>query len=704
MLGLLALDPVALRRHDVFALLASSPPTPERPAASWERLARQAGVVGGRGQWEERLSALAAELRSPGGAEAEPWRVAQAHQADALRSFVATLAQRLQPPGEPTWAAHADWARRLLAHVIGGEIRRGRWNRDEQRAAERVDGILERLSRLDAVADLAGPRSTGVDRRVFQAALEAEMADGLTTIGRLGEGLFISPVTLAVGIDADVVIVLGLVEGCLPGGLGDDPLLSDASRRNLGGALATAAERRQRLHHQLLAVAGAAQTVLVASRPRADLRSGRARYSSRWLKGIDTMGTPGPTHQHRSFPAGLHDGLPPASEQEAILGDLHLLTSARRPPARHPVSEADGALRRGFTLVAARGSGRFTAFDGNLAELTAAGADLGPRDPTSASALEAWADCPFAYFVRYLLGVREIDAPDEELSLRPTDRGVLVHAVLDAVIAAHIVGGDVPGPDEPWSAHAHDDLGVALRSWCSEAERRGVVGHPLLWRLEQRRLRRRVDAFLALDRQARSELGVAPDATEMDFGYDAPFTIDLPDGRRLAMVGQVDRVDTGTGTEGATGVVAVIDYKTGRAPSPWEVDPFVGGVRLQLPIYGMAARERLGRPGAQIAAEYWYLHDQRKDRGRRRVDVGPRTLDRLPVVLAHIADAMAAGLFVPHPDEPNPWSRSRCRCCDPDGADTTTLWSQWQSKRADPAVARYLELVEAAPPDTGEPP
>ena len=255
--------------------------------------------------------------------------------------------------------------------------------------------------------------------------------------------------------------------------------------------------------------------------------------------------------------------------------------------------------------------------------------------------------------------MREIDAADEELSLRPTDRGVLVHAVLDAVIAEHIVGDDVPGPDEPWSAGAHDDLGVALRSWCSEAERRGVVGHPLLWRLEQRRLRRRVDAFLALDRQARSELGVAPDATEMDFGYDAPFTIDLPDGRRLTLVGQVDRVDTGTGTEGATGVVAVIDYKTGRAPSPWEVDPFVGGVRLQLPIYGMAARERLGRPGAQIAAEYWYLHDQRKDRGRRRVDVGPRTLDRLPVVLAHIADAMAAGLFVPHPAEPNPWSRSR---------------------------------------------
>jgi RecB family exonuclease len=210
-----------------------------------------------------------------------------------------------------------------------------------------------------------------------------------------------------------------------------------------------------------------------------------------------------------------------------------------------------------------------------------------------------------------------------------------------------------------------------------------------------------VDAFLALDRQARAELGVTPDATEMEFGYDAPFTIDLPDGRRLRLVGKVDRVDTGTG---AAGVVAVIDYKTGRAPSPWEPNPFLGEMRLQLPIYGMAARQRLGRAGAELAAEYWYLHDQRKEGGRRRVEVGPATLDRLPAVLAEIAGAMAAGLFLPHPDEPNPWRRSRCTCCDPDGADTATLWSQWQSKGADPAVAPYVRLIAGAPANGGEPP
>ena len=83
-----------------------------------------------------------------------------------------------------------------------------------------------------------------------------------------------------------------------------------------------------------------------------------------------------------------------------------------------------------------------------------------------------------------------------------------------------------------------------------------------------------------------------------------------------------------------------------------------------------------------MAAEYWYLHDQRKDRGSRLpVDVergnagpagrGPRRHRR----------RHGAGLFVPHPDEPDPWRRARCACCDPDGADTATVWGQWQPKR-----------------------
>ena len=56
----------------------------------------------------------------------------------------------------------------------------------------------------------------------------------------------------------------------------------------------------------------------MASRPLADLRTGSARYASRWLAGLERA-APGPHRPPHLVPHGLHDGLPPASEQEAGL-------------------------------------------------------------------------------------------------------------------------------------------------------------------------------------------------------------------------------------------------------------------------------------------------------------------------------------------------------------------------------------------------
>ena len=104
-----------------------------------------------------------------------------------------------------------------------------------------------------------------------------------------------------------------------------------------------------------------------------------------------------------------------------------------------------------------------------------------------------------------------------------------------------------------------------------------------------------------------------------------------------------------------------------------------------------------------MVAEYWHLNDQHDLRKRLAVDVDPSTMARLSEVVAAIVDGIADGLFVPHPDEPDPWRRARCPYCDPDGADTATLWGQWQHKRRDLVLEGYRRLVDDLDDDaTGE--
>ena len=285
--------------------------------------------------------------------------------------------------------------------------------------------------------------------------------------------------------------------------------------------------------------------------------------------------------------------------------------------------------------------------------------------------------------------MREPDRLHDLLTLRPADRGILVHAVLETVVTATVAGGGVPGPGEPWPESVQTALLAELDARCRAAEQRGIVGAPLHWRQEQRRLRRRLAGFLTMDLEARTALSVTPSVAELSFGRDTPVELALPGGEVLALTGQVDRVDVGEGR------VAVIDYKTGRyRPEPGEAeDPLLGGRRLQLPVYGLAASRHLDLEDAEVVAEYWYLDHQRDGRSRQAVTLDEPLLERLGEVLATITYAIGTGLFVPHPDPPDPWRRARCPYCDPDGADTATLWSQWQHKQDDPALAPYLALV-----------
>jgi hypothetical protein len=718
-LDLLALPMADFRRQDVFTWLSAAPILHEgrwAPTTAWERLSREAAVVAGRFDWDHHLTRLAdaAEARA-GELEAddeEPeWKAHQERQraarARSLRTFVLDAIDDLGRAARGTrrWSEHASWARRRLHALLGPATRRGgdhdAWPEPERRAAERVEQAIDRLGALDDVEE-------PVALEVFTRTLEVELESDLGRVGRFGDGVLVGSVEMGIGLDLDLVVVLGMAEGSFPATVRDDSLLPDRERRAGGDELPLRAHRVDRQHRQLVAsLAGARQQLLCI--PRGDLRRSAERMPSRWaLDAATQLAATGTRWWSRdlldgrapwlghvaSFDAGLRHLRVPATEQEhrlrALLAEGGALDRT-----------TDDVTARGAALLAGRRSARFTRYDGNLAGQPVPS----PVDrPTSPTRLERWATCPHAHLVQDLLQAGPVENPEDALMITPIDKGSLVHEALERFLLEVLArpAERRPGSAAPWSTDDHrllEEIGSAL---CDTYEARGLTGRPLYWRRDRRRILDDLAWFLVEDSRWRGATGTTPLAVELGFGFDdglAAVAVPLPDGRSLAVRGKVDRIDLGD-----DGHLVVLDYKTGKSDRFRKLsgdNPVVGGTKLQLPIYGLAARQHQGRPDAPVRAEYWFV-TTRGGFERPGYDITDEVLEATRTTLGEIVDGIEHGVFAPRPALVGSTSIFvDCEICDPDGLGTVELRKAWERKRHDPALARYAQLAE--PVDLGEP-
>ena len=127
----------------------------------------------------------------------------------------------------------------------------------------------------------------------------------------------------------------------------------------------------------------------------------------------------------------------------------------------------------------------------------------------------------------------------------------------------------------------------------------------------------------------------------------------------------------------------MIDYKTGRARSSQRRTRSSAATSVCSSRSTPSPRgDLLGRPDAEVVAEYWHLHDQHDRRKRLPVDVDPPTLARLAEVLAAIVDGIAAGLFVARTrTRRTPGGAPAAPTAIPTAPTPPTLWGQWQHKR-----------------------
>jgi RecB family exonuclease len=714
LLGLLELGDgdadAPLRRDDVMAWLAAAPirdpaSGQEVPAAAWDTLSRRAGVVGGRGQWRERLGrelerrrvehqAVAEQLGAEGedtDADALARLDAELERVVALRSFVEALAEDLRPPEPPTWRAFADWAGAKLDRYLGSVAA---WPDREREAYQAVLAAVDRLSELDRLGT-----TVTLDR--FARAAAAELQGSTGTTGRYGEGVFVGPLPLLAGVDVDVVLVLGMAEGILPGRPGEDVLLPQPEREAVGGRLAITESRTdEQLRRYLTAVSGAQQRVLLF--PRSDLRQTRTLIPSRWLleaatalagrpagapplspDELDQLLVPGagddlhqPFSTVASFSAGFAAAGQPASTHELDLADLSAWTGAGADLADHPIV-AESFLAAGVAAARARLGVALTAFDGQVSDLGLPGSSADA--PVSATGLEQYAQCPRRYLLERVLAVGSDERPEEIAALSPLARGNLVHGIVETFIQGVIEG----------QPRTLDRLLALAEVRFAEAEADGLTGRPLRWRYERQLMRRELRRFYAEDH-------LSPLATELAFGAkgEPPVAVDLPGGRQVNFRGRIDRVDR----DGDGGLV-VTDYKTGKAydPKKLEETTVMYGTRLQLPLYGQAARQQFAAEAGQVCTQYWYI-SERGNFHRAGYVLDESRWDTFVAAVDTIVDGVTGGRFPGRPGEPD-WrpdgeSWTNCRYCAYDRLCPTDRARQWDQKRGWPALAAYVAMAE----------
>ena len=720
LLGALDVADHGWRRDEVIAWLSGAPirlgtsdhagaTAATVPATQWDDRSRRAGITAGYDLWLDHLDRHAAELTAElelladddDETEARRRRRRRAlDQTAELRDFLVELATWLAPedPAE-TWSGWAGWAERFLRRYLRPA---SWWPDDEVQALTDIADGLARLRVLDEV-------DPGPDAARFRRALETDLDQPAPSTRRFGHGVLVGPVDAVVGLDLDAVFVVGMTDGAFPARVRDDALLGDDERAAASPELPRRADRGLQAKRTYLAALAAAPDRTI-SYARGDQRRGREQRPSRWL--LESLGALagrrlfsrdvehlGPVEGFRWVPsmtAAVRAQVEPASPADHDRRDLLVWFDRHGHLDGHPLTRADPVLRLGLAARHDRRRPGFTRYDGRVARIAAPSpVERGALAPTS---LEHYATCPRRYFFDSVLRIDVPQRPEDVQRISPMDRGNLVHEVLERFIDEQVARprAERIRPDQPWSAADRARLDVITDEVVDWFEQQGLTGRALLWELDQVSIRRDLHAFLDADDAYRAQAGVVPERAELRFRPDdgTPVVVELSAGRRLQFKGSADRVDLAD-----DGAIVVLDYKTGSDRSFRDIDdadPTVRGTKLQLPVYGLAARSRFG--SGPVRAEYWFV-SQARNFARIGYTLDAQHLERFTRSLEVIVDGIESGAFPGRPgaEDTRFNSFANCTYCDFDPICPTDRDREWGQVRDAPELAGYVALAE--PPD-----
>jgi RecB family exonuclease len=651
----------------------------------WEQLLVESAVIGGQDRWRRRLDGLEAEYRARLARlrEEEPDspRIAgierDVQNLQHLRRFALPVIERLAAlPERGTWG---EWiaALQTLAPVV-------------LKRPDRVLSVLAALRPLDVV----GPVTLGEVRDV--------LAGELTTLAerppadRYGR-VFVGTVEQARGRSFEVVFLPGLAERVFPQKPREDPILLDALRRALGGALATQDERAHRERLLLRLAVGAARRRLHVPYSRLEQAEARPRVPSfsalEMLRAL-TGRVPEPQRMEReaAAAAGARLAWPAPDDPAAAIDEVeHDLATLRAllaggdtfGRARYLFEQSD-SLARSLRTRWARWNRRFSPADGLVrvtdgTRETLAQARLAAR-AYSPSALQKFAACPYQFFLSAICRLEPRPEVESIIELDPATRGHLFHRVHADAMRALAEQGRLPLAADGLEA-ARATLDQTLDRVAEQYREELNPAIQRVWQDEVESMR--ADLRMWLEQSAATQAQWEPIAFELAFGLrrdpaNDPRSVEqevvLPEGYRLR--GIVDLVERRRGGSD----LRVTDYKTGRDFTKRNL-VVGGGEVLQPVLYGLVVQRLLAAPVVQSRL---YYCTRAGGFSERVVPLSEEARAQGPAVLGLVDRAIEAGFL---PAAPRPRACGICDFRDVCGPREETRIALKDQARLDPLRA-----------------
>ena len=451
----------------------------------------------------------------------------------------------------------------------------------------------------------------------------------------------------------DYVFVLGVAEGEFPAAPGQTGLLTHADRDalmrqqvDLPDCFENRVVREQVCFYKAMTAPakglwiswpkGAGLTLSAAAQPIADL----LQPAPPELSLLDMAATPGSALD--------------------CLGGGWPLTGTQRASLTEALQDEGG----GLALLARMAGGP----PHKLEDLAALGGLLGDQLWISPSQLEAYANCPYGYFLHYVLGLR----PRKKARLSADQSGTLMHWVLQMALDPD------PGPDNPcrgalpapFAQLTDSQLAALSAGLVDEYARRYLPEDTARLRYLLSRLKKSMASLLCYLRDEQAQSAFAPAACELKIG-PGPGAVPsqvyrLSDGRTVRLVGTVDRADQWVEDDG-TRWVRVVDYKTGT--KKLDLKEVYCGLDCQMLLYLFSlTRDEKGRfAGAQPAGVLYLLADPNPATAARAAagQAAPCQLDGLIRDEEKLFEAMdpgKTGLYLPFgwvDGRPSPYQKHR---------------------------------------------